>query len=197
MQFRGAIVRCASLAALAGLAMLPFTMSACGPAKKPGDTRLPVYKVEGEIFINGKPAPGVRVRLDADPPLQQPAESRGKVSPQGVSDESGKVKFTTYAEGDGAPAAKYNISLKANARQVGFGKGDEESVDKLEGAYTDSAANAKNDAGKFTFEVKAVEGKDAPAQQIPKIDLQVDGYVFDEPIPKSDIKVDPAPAEQK
>jgi hypothetical protein len=164
---------------VAGLAILPVALTSCGPSKKPGDTRLPVYPVQGEIYINEKPAAGVQINLDADPPLQQPAESRGGVSPRGTTDATGKYIIETYAAGDGAPAAKYNIRLRAPLKQGGFSKSDENTVDRLEDEYKDSKKNAQADP-QFTFEVKEADPMAEP-QKIPRISLKVEGWEESEP----------------
>src|SRR5262245_61226592 len=110
MQNQSTIVSRGRLVAIASMALLSLALWSCKPGAKPPIKQHPTFPVRGTLFINDKPAPGVKVILEADPPLPQPAESRGGTMPMGIVDEKGEYFIQTYAAGDGAPAAKYNIA---------------------------------------------------------------------------------------
>ena len=80
-------------------------MSGCGEA--PGDApKTELHPVMGIVSVDGKPAKGVHVVLH---PVNN--SSPAAVTPNGVTDETGVFKVTTYAVADGAPEGKYRLSF--------------------------------------------------------------------------------------
>ena len=64
------------------------------------------YPVQGHVLFNGKPIGGVKVvLLSVDDKDDQP------VRPTGTVDESGRFVLSTYANGDGAPAGSYKVTV--------------------------------------------------------------------------------------
>jgi hypothetical protein len=91
--------RPAGAAVLLGLAAL--LGSSCS-----GGNRLPVYPVRGQVFYDGKPAARALVIFHplADGPVKE-------LRPAGHVAADGTFALTTYAEGDGAPAGDYAVTV--------------------------------------------------------------------------------------
>jgi hypothetical protein len=77
------------------VALLPFAALSCGD----GEDRKPVYPVQGQLVVDGKPARGAYVLFhpvnDADPQATRP---HGQVS------QDGTFLLSTYRVNDGAPS---------------------------------------------------------------------------------------------
>jgi hypothetical protein len=69
------------------------------------DTRTPVYPVQGQIFLNGKPLSEAIVTFH--PRGGAPAEPL----PSAHTDAEGRFKLTSFETDDGAPEGTYAISL--------------------------------------------------------------------------------------
>ncbi len=80
-----------------------FTATIAGNATL--GTRRAVYPTEGVVFFQGKPAANARVTLI---PVEK---SRDRFFPTGKTGPDGSFKLTTYEPDDGAPAAKYRVTI--------------------------------------------------------------------------------------
>ena len=104
-------------------------LAGCG-----GDGGVPLYPASGQVLVNGQPAAGVEVRL-------HPADRPGDLDaprPFAVTRENGSFELGTFAEGDGAPAGRYLVSLvwpEEPARR-------EPPEDRLNWAYSDPHKSA-------------------------------------------------------
>jgi hypothetical protein len=84
------------------VALLGLICSSCSK-----NEHLPVYSVQGQVLVDGKPAEQAVVALhslDEDP-------IKHRISPTGIVDASGNFSLSTYAKGDGAPAGEYGVSI--------------------------------------------------------------------------------------
>jgi hypothetical protein len=84
--------------AVCGAALL---FASCG-----NGNRLPVQKVRGQVFVEGKPAARALVVFHplGDGPVKE-LRPVGHVAPDGT------FTLTTYSEGDGAPAGDYAVTV--------------------------------------------------------------------------------------
>jgi hypothetical protein len=70
------------------------------------DNRPPRFPVQGQVFVEGKPAHRAIVWFH---PVN-PAEP-GSPRPRGVVDEAGEFRMGTYDSKDGVPAGKYRVAI--------------------------------------------------------------------------------------
>src|SRR5437764_15025117 len=91
-----------ALAARAALALALMAVAACG-GKDPK-----AYPVSGKVLVNGQPAKDCQVTLvrTGGPELATPA------TPNGVTDEDGEFKLTSYTVNDGAPEGDYVVTIE-------------------------------------------------------------------------------------
>lgn len=82
-----------------GCAALALCCPACG------DGRPEVYPVSGQVFVGTQPA--ARATVTFHPVADTPEKYR----PTGQVDEQGNFRLTTFAEGDGAPAGEYRVTV--------------------------------------------------------------------------------------
>lgn len=75
-----------------------------------GDKRPRVYPVSGELFVKGQPAAGARLTLQPEVVSDLKLWSMGY--PTAIVQPDGKFKFSSYAEGDGAPEGNYKLLAK-------------------------------------------------------------------------------------
>lgn len=110
-------------------------MSGCGEA--PGDApKTELHPVMGIVSVDGKPAKGVHVVLH---PVNN--SSPAAVTPNGITDETGVFKVTTYAVADGAPEGRYQLSFSwPEATAPGAGDSDD-FVEKLPEQYQFAASS--------------------------------------------------------
>ena len=66
-----------------------------------------VFEIKGTVMVDGKPVDQIQVALHDKAGL----DSKQPTYPQGFTDESGKIRISTYADGDGAPAGEYNVTF--------------------------------------------------------------------------------------
>jgi 5-hydroxyisourate hydrolase-like protein (transthyretin family) len=59
------------------------------------------------VTVDGKPQAGIQVALHDVAGL----DTKQPTYPQGFTDEQGKVRISTYADGDGAPAGDYKVTF--------------------------------------------------------------------------------------
>lgn len=125
---------------------------------------LPLWPVEGQVFIDGKPAEGAVIRLHV-----VPVTSGQTAFPSGVVDVHGQFRISMYKTGDGAPAATYWISLELPAGEI-------DQHNQLRTRYADPRGNAERDPSHFVVEVRAPEDDSKPKPTvIPRIDLTIEG----------------------
>jgi hypothetical protein len=67
----------------------------------------PVFKVQGIVTVDGQPVPEIQVALH---PVN-PVNDNKPTFPQGFTDAEGKIRISTYAEGDGAPEGEYKVTF--------------------------------------------------------------------------------------
>lgn len=72
-----------------------------------GDGKLKVYPTEGSLSMDGE-ALGPATFLMVPEPQD---EKKPKPTVSGIVDASGKISFSTYANGDGAPAGDYAVQF--------------------------------------------------------------------------------------
>ena len=89
--------RAAALCALALAALCP----ACARTG-----RKPVYPVQGQVLVKGRPAANAQVTFH---PVEGGPDA---VRPVGQVDEQGRLTLTTYAHGDGAPEGEYRVTVQ-------------------------------------------------------------------------------------
>jgi hypothetical protein len=101
-----------------------------GCAKKYPDEKA-VYPITAVLTVDGVPQEGLEVKLH-DEVAGDPAKP---TFPSGFSKADGKVSISTYADGDGAPAGTYKVTVQwreFNPLSMSFG-----GPDKLKGRYSD------------------------------------------------------------
>lgn len=143
-------------------------LCSCEGERKPqGLVQVPVFPVKGEVFLNGAPADGVKVKLHPKASVEQgldPAADPGVL--YGNVGKDGKVDFTTYERGDGVPAGDYKVTFEWTPKIKSTRADPVLAPDKLGGKYSDPAASeiglavgegAKNDLGKVELEAEIVE----------------------------------------
>jgi hypothetical protein len=111
------------------VALLGLICSSCSK-----NEHLPVYSVQGQVLVDGKPAEQAVVALhslDEDP-------IKHRISPTGVVDASGNFSLSTYAMGDGAPAGDYGVSIIWRKPTV---RSDEDQPDLLPTHYRNAATS--------------------------------------------------------
>lgn len=118
--------------------VLMTAMFMCGCGEAPSDApKTELHQVMGIVSVDGKPAKGVHVVLH---PAHDP--SPAAVTPNGITDETGVFKLTTYAVADGAPEGKYQLSFSwPEATAPGAG-GSDDFVEKLPQQYQFAATSA-------------------------------------------------------
>jgi len=83
--------------------LLASTLSGCSKGKDPWDT---TYPVSGKVTLKGRPV------ADADLVFFPEDDSfPGTVRPKAKSAEDGTFVVWTYAQGDGAPAGSYKVTV--------------------------------------------------------------------------------------
>jgi hypothetical protein len=135
-------------------------LSSCGEPK--GGPRLDVAPVEGEVFVDGKPALEGFVHLHPVTPHEMPRPDQA-IASKGQVDEEGKFKVSTYVNEDGAPPGEYKITITWN-EATGVMLNSWEGPDRLKGKY----ANVET----TQFSVTVPERPDGPVV-IPRFDLTV------------------------
>ncbi len=84
-------------------AVVPILLAVAGCGR--GENRVPVFPVQGQVLVNGKPAAGAQV-------VFHPTDKAGRVRPSAVVGEDGKFRLTTFAAADGAPAGAYEVTVE-------------------------------------------------------------------------------------
>lgn len=114
---------------------LLILLGGCGDAN---ENRLAVHPVSGKVLNGGKPAAGVQVVLH---PLGNAAAKSAALYPNGVTDENGQFRLTSYAAEDGAPNGEWAVtlswpddSLPAKMKEELLSNGDS-LPDRLKGRY--------------------------------------------------------------
>lgn len=126
----------------------------CGP-KYPNEK--PVFKVLGTVTVDGAPVPEIQVGFH---PVAGP-DATHPTYPQGFTDAEGKIRISTYAEGDGAPEGEYKVTFVLQEYNV-LGR-NFSGPDKLQKKYADPkktpfsinlGAGKPNDLGKVELTTK-------------------------------------------
>ena len=73
----------------------------CGPSSPE-----PVYPVQGEVFVNGRPAVGAEVLFH---PV--PGDKEKPRFPNATVDADGTFQITTFRAKDGAPPGEYKVTI--------------------------------------------------------------------------------------
>ena len=92
------------------------------------------YPVSGSATVGGKAADGALVRLH---PLE--GDGPDAVRPLGYVQADGSFKLTSYAEGDGAPAGRYKVTVEWRPKKKTSMEPD--GPDRLQGRYADPKAS--------------------------------------------------------
>lgn len=110
--------------------MLPLLLLAAAGCSGAKDWHARTQVVRGTLLINGKPAQGAIVTFH---PQGDPVDIRHSL-PWGKTDDEGNFTLRTYAQGDGAPPGKYDVTLvwSINPSEMG-------SPDQLAGKFDDVA----------------------------------------------------------
>ena len=100
----------------------------CPACAKSG--RKPVYPVQGQVLVKGRPAAQAQVTF-------HPLEDGGpdSVRPVGHVDAQGRFRLTTYAEGDGAPEGEYRVTVQWFLATRAGGSDEYQSVNYLPARY--------------------------------------------------------------
>lgn len=114
--------------------------------------REPVYPVRGKVLdAGGRPAVGALV-------VFHPVAA-GAARAVARADADGNFALTTYAEGDGAPAGEYVVTIEwPAARKSPF---EPEGPDRLQGRLRDSKTS------KIRFRVEKNSDNEVPAIRLP------------------------------
>jgi hypothetical protein len=108
-------------------ALLGVTLSGCWWS---ANDRPPTYPVHGSLFVNGQPAAGATVQLDAvnDPKLSA-------LRPHALVGADGTFRLTTFRTADGAPAGSYALTVRwPLPPRPGR---EDEGTDRFRGRYAD------------------------------------------------------------
>jgi hypothetical protein len=89
-------------------AMLGF-FSFCGLTGCTDESRVPVYPVSGQIKVQGEVPEGAFLVFH---PKSEPAEKLEVPKPAAKVKSDGSFQLTTYAQGDGAPAGNYSVTIE-------------------------------------------------------------------------------------
>ena len=98
-------------------------IAGCGDGGNAG--REPVYPVQGQVLLEGKPAAGAQIVFH---PVGN--NSLAAIRPSGQVDSTGKFTLTTHAAGDGAPAGEYEVTV-----ELWVSKNDRPAVNQLPARY--------------------------------------------------------------
>ncbi len=111
-------------------------IASCGPSQSgPKIEKVPVFKVNGVITVDGNPESGV---ILAAMPL---GSNEGKhQARQATSDAEGHFKFSTYESGDGLPEGEYALLVTWPPSRMTMGKKnipaeEKQAKDRLHGKY--------------------------------------------------------------
>ncbi|OYW16814.1 MAG: hypothetical protein B7Z55_13780 [Planctomycetales bacterium 12-60-4] len=99
-----------------------LTSPSCSGGNGKAKDQLKVFRASGVVTLTGKPVADALVRLYSP---DVPAGSTGK------TDKEGKFLFTTYANGDGAPAGRYFVGVVKYESPSEGGSGDADSPDYI------------------------------------------------------------------
>ena len=89
---------------LAGLLLAALSVG-CGSSPEDAP-KVELYPFEGIVQVDGQPVSGAQVVLHP-----KAESSLGVVTPNGVTDESGRFMLTTYQPEDGAPEGAYHVTV--------------------------------------------------------------------------------------
>jgi hypothetical protein len=143
-------------ARVAFAALLAVSLAGCGSAGKPE-----VVPAGGKVMFNKTTPPvgALVVFHPTDPAFEK--QIGGK--PFAKVKDDGTFVLTTYAEGDGAPAGEYNVTIDwrppAKEMKISIGDGGASGPSKLNPKYSNpqqptlKAAVKKGDPNQFTFDV--------------------------------------------
>lgn len=134
---------------------------ACLGCHRPGVDPLAVYPVDGEVFVDGKPAEGAVIAFH---PTERP-EWKSATS-RAVVDRDGAFSLTTYAANDGAPEGEYVITVYWPERLLDpNGEGDSLPADKLQFRFASSGkSNLRASLGREPVTLDRVDLKDEAVQ---------------------------------
>ncbi len=127
-----------------------------GCAKKYTDEKA-VYPITGVVTVDGVPQEGLQLKLHDDV-VSDPSKPTFS---SGYSGADGKVSISTYADGDGAPAGTYKVTIlwqEFNPLSMSFGGPDKlnrryADVDKTEIKWTITESKV-NDMGTIALTTK-------------------------------------------
>lgn len=107
-----------------------------GCGSKSGEVR--VVPVEVKVVHDGKPVAKAQVALH---PETEPGPGVLPARPNGVTDDSGHFKPTSYRPGDGAPEGEYRVTVVLAPILSGAGTDDEvRGPDRFNGRYANPAS---------------------------------------------------------
>lgn len=93
----------------AGLMLLAATAGAWGCSEGGSDLKVPVFPVTGKVTFQGEPAAGAFVVFH---PRTPPTPGDVPSNPRATVRPDGSFALTTAAEGDGAPAGEYAVTVE-------------------------------------------------------------------------------------
>lgn len=102
-----------------------------GCEKKYPDEK-PVYPITGVITVDGVPQEGLQIKLHDEAGV----DSAKPTFPSGFSTGDGKIAISTYANGDGAPAGTYKVTIEL--RELDLISMAYSGPDKLNERYADA-----------------------------------------------------------
>jgi hypothetical protein len=108
--------------------VLLLALLATGCSSSKGD-RPPTFPAHGLVFVNGQPAAGAKVQLNA-----LGDEKLAKLCPHAVVEADGSFRLTTFQTGDGAPVGTYALTITWAAPPQ---PGHEEGPDRFRGRFAD------------------------------------------------------------
>ncbi len=106
--------------------ILALLTAGCSSSKS---DRPPAFPAHGFVFVNGQPAAGAKVQLNA------PSDEKlASLCPHAIVAADGAFRLTTFQTGDGAPVGTYALTITWPAPPQA---GHEEGPDRFRGRFAD------------------------------------------------------------
>lgn len=113
------------------MALIAWLVASVSGCREPDRGEKAVYPITVQLLVDGQPQADVQVQLHDVAGL----DTNQPTLPSGFTAADGRLTISTYAQGDGAPAGTYQVSLtwqQFNPISLRFS-----GPDKLNGRYSD------------------------------------------------------------
>src|SRR5436190_18563651 len=120
------------------LAICGLMLCSCSQQTGPIPSAAPqaTSPVSGQVWVNGNPAAKLQVACNDT----QATNGKSTPHPVGLTDEDGKIEFSTYQKGDGVPAGDYILTFTWREWDPIFSRPT--GNDRLHDRYTDAKKSA-------------------------------------------------------